>query len=124
MTLSMLPGFAESHTSESVFSAHLQCVSVAVSKVFLKFSCQLILYDRADNMDDLFRRQIICICQHRDCRRLLIVIAELESERVHASGAVLAQLHACICMDTVVDTRVHRDEAAEHLGIGRIDYSI
>ena len=69
-------------------------------------------------MDDLLRRQVIGVRQHRNGSRLLVVSAIADPKLIHLPAAFRPQLYPGEGMNAVVDAGVHWDKTAEHLRVG------
>ena len=66
-------------------------------------------------MNDLLRREIVGVGQHRHGGRLLVVRAVFVPKLFHLPGAFRTKLYPRESVDAVVDTVVKRLKAAEHL---------
>ena len=111
---------AESDAADFILKTHIKRVPVAVREIPFQVFREPPGYDRTYDMDHLLRGKVVPVCQHRHRRRLLIVPAIFDSQLIHLPAALRAKLDPGIGVDTVIDTGVHGDKAAQHPGIGRI----
>lgn len=94
---------AEGHGFQPVLQAQIERVAVAVGEVFFQRGRQAVLYDRPDDMDHLFGREIIGVRQHRHGSRLLVIPAIADAQPVHLSVALRAELDSRKAVDAISD---------------------
>ena len=111
---------AECHTAQTVFRTEVERVPVTVSQLVFQVRRKAVIHDWPDDMHDLFRGEIIALCQHRQGGRLLIIPSVAGTKRLHLLMAFGAELDTRIGVDTVVDAAVAGLETAQHPGVGGV----
>ena len=115
---------AERNGPKAVFCAEIKRIRITISKFLLQGGGQFSINNRSNDMDHLFRREIICVCQHWNRRWLFIVLPIFHPHPVHLPIAFRTKLYASESMDAVVNASVHWNKASQHLRICSVDNGI
>lgn len=98
---------AECNCSDPILQTHIQRIPVAGRKLIFQLLCQSISDNRTNDMNHLFRREVIGIRQHGNGRRLFIIPPVPDTERFHLPVAFLSKLNARKGMDAVCYTQIN-----------------
>ena len=83
---------AERNGPKAVFCAEIKRIRITISKFLLQGGGQFSINNRSNDMDHLFRREIICVCQHWNRRWLFIVLPIFHPHPVHLPIAFRTKL--------------------------------
>ncbi len=111
----------ERHASDPMLQAAFHNALVALFQVIPVFVPQSSVYDRPYGMNHIFCRQVVAAGQECLSCRFLIILPIFFPHPAHILAARVSKLYPCKSVNTIINTCVHRHEAAQHLRIGRVD---